>query len=251
MRFKKSLFVFVAIIMACQPRIKKEKPAAVPPEIVTPQIALIEVEAENARQTPNGEIAGQLLKGDTLYIINRRANWLFTNSEFFDSVYIWAPSAGLEYLNLNNPMVYYDSSITQFYPLNYFQQLFGDLGNERSISSDETVIVFSEIGLGSHEDIVIEVVHEEIETVVHGISLYLQKPQNTVFKMKIDFFKPVQGIKETLQKCDLPHLPPSSEKGGHVIWNAGVLIPGLEIDLERKEWDSDWYSAIWISKRRN
>lgn len=248
MRYIKALFISIAIILACQPKVIKEKPLTVVPEIVTPRIALIEIEAENARKSPNGEIMGQLLKGDTLYIINRQANWLFTNSEFFDSVYIWAPSAGLEYLNLYHPLVYYDSSTTEFYPLNYFQRLFSDPGKEKSISGIESEIVFSEIGLGSHQDIIVEVVQEEIETVVHGISLYLRKPQRTIHKIKIDFFKPVQGIEETLQICGLPYRQPSSENGGHVIWKAGLLIPGLEIDLERKEWHSEWFSAIWISK---
>jgi len=248
MRLLNYFLLILSIILACQPRVTKEKPVFVSPKIVTPKMALIAVEAENARKSPNGDIMGQLLKGDTLYIIKRQGNWLFTNSEFFDSVYIWAPSAGLAYLNLYNPLVYYDSSHAEFYSLNYFQELFGNPGQQKSVSGEDSVIIFDEIGLGSHQDIVVEVVQEKIETVVHGITLYLRKPRNTVYQIKIDFYQPVRGARDALKKCGLPYRKPSVEEGGHLIWNRDELLPGVKIDLERKEWKSDWFSAVWIIK---
>ena len=246
MKLLKLLMLFMLIIAACQPKTVKEKPRSVTPVIKTPNMAIISVESENVRLAPNGKPIGQLLKGDTLRIVKRHVNWLFFESDFFESGYIWAPSAGFEYINLYNPFTYYDSTAAEFYPLNYFTSLFGSNGESRSTLSMETEIFFDEMGLGSHEEIVMEVVNEQVEMVKHGIILYLREPDKQIFKIKIDFLRPVKGIKKALEQCGLSNLPFSKEDGGHVVWKSGTLIEGLELDLERKEWESEWFSALLL-----
>lgn len=246
MKYHISLCVFVLVIAGCQPKVGREKTPISVPTIKLPEIAVMEVESENVRLSPNGEKIGQLLAGDTLQIIKRQGNWLFFQNDFFESAYIWAPSAGIEYINLYSPYSYYDTTAGQFYPLHYFRKIFGSPGVEKAMMLREYELFFGELGLGSHEDIVIEVVTEQIETTAHGVTVFIHQPENTIYKIKIDFFKPLNDIQNVIKQCDLGYLPPDIENGGHVIWNHGVLIPGLEIDLERQEWESEWFSAIWL-----
>jgi hypothetical protein len=234
------------LIAACQPKIDKKSPILFVPVIQSPDIAVIQVESENVRTTPNGQKIGQLLLGDTLQVIKRQGNWLLFQNDFFDSAYIWAPSAGLDYINLYNPLSYYDGAAQQFYPVNYFRELFGNPGIEKTEMSNEYTIFFGELGLGSHEDIIIEVTTEQTETTAHGITLYTKEPDKNVFQIKIDFFSPIKGIEKTLERCDLEFILPDIQNGGHVIWEKNTLVPGLEIDLERREWESDWYSVLWL-----
>jgi hypothetical protein len=250
MKKLKLLILFVLPMAACQPKTVKEKPTPVTPLFMTSGMTVISAESENVRLSPNGKAVGQLLKGDTLQIIKRHANWLFFESDFFESGYIWAPSAGLEYINLHNPYTYYDSTASEFYPLEYFHILFGSEGENRSNLVGETEIIFDEIGLGSHNEIVMEVADEQVETIKHGIILYLQEPENRIFKIKIDFFRPVEGLEKAIERCGLSYLPFSEENGGHVIWKSGALMEGLEVDLERKEWESNWFSVLWLRKSK-
>lgn len=248
MKFLKFLILSIFLILACQPKTIKEKPTSVAPTISTSGIAVIAVESENVRLSPNGKAIGQLLRGDTLQIIKRHANWLFFKNDFFESGYIWGPSAGLDYINLYNPFTYYDSIAAEFYPITYFTTLFGSSGERRSPQATETEIFFNEMGLGSHEEIVIEIVDEQLETVKHGITLFVKKSDQQLVKIKIDFFQPIKGLKNTIERCGLSYLPFTREDGGHVIWDQGTLIDGLELDLERKEWESEWFSVLWLRK---
>ena len=250
MKYIRLFVLFILIIAACQPKVVKETSKSATPLIETPEIAIISAESENVRLSPNGKVIGQLLQGDTLKIIKRHANWLFFQNDFFESGYLWAPSAGFEYINLYNPSTYYDRIASEFYPLNYFTALFGSNSEKRSVLSAETEILFDEIGLGSHEEIVLEVANEQIETVNHSIILYMREPEKQIFKIKIDFFRPIKGIEKVLDRCGLPYLPSSINNGGHVIWKRDTLIEGLEVDLERKEWESEWFSALWLSQSK-
>ena len=246
MKTAKFLMLFALLMTACQPKAVKEKPKPITPVFMTSGLAVISVESENVRLSPNGKVVGQLLRGDTLQIIKRHANWLYFKNDFFESGYIWGPSAGLDYINIYNPFTYYDSIATEFYPINYFTTLFGSTGERRSLRGTETEIFFDEMGLGSHEEIVLEVMDEQLETVKHGIILFLREPDQKLYKIKMDFFKPIQGVKKAIERCGLSYRPFSLEDGGHVIWEKGTLIEGLEIDLERKEWESEWFSTLWL-----
>lgn len=248
MKFIKYLSLCILVMTACQPKVVKEKPKPITPVFMTSGMAVISAESENVRLSPNGKVVGQLLRGDTLQIIKRHGNWLFFKNDFFESGYIWGPSAGLDYINLYNPFTYYDSIAAQFYPLNYFNTLFGSSGEKRSSQATETEIFFDEMGLGSHEEIVVEIVEEQLETVKHGIILFIQEPDQQLFKIKIDFFKPIKGLRNTIERCGLSYLPFTREDGGHVVWENGSLIKELEVDLERKEWESEWFSALWLRK---
>jgi len=64
-------------------------------------------------------------------------------------------------------------------------------------------------------------------------------------KVKVDYFKPIKGYENALKKSELPVIEPPEENSGHLIWLAGQLLPGLTVDLERKEWDSKMFSSIW------
>jgi hypothetical protein len=240
------VIIIIIIAAGCQPKVLKEKKTPSIPLIQSPKFSVITVESENVRMSPNGQKIGQLLKGDTLQVIKRQGNWLLFHNDFFDSAYIWAPSAGFDYINLYNPLSYYDTIAQDFFPTAYFRKLFGNLGIEIPTPLKQSQIFFGELGLGSHEDIVIEVTTEQTETTAHGITLYTQEPTNNIFQIKIDFFSPIKGIEKTLERCDLEFILPDIQNGGHVIWKKNTLVPGLEIDLERREWESDWYSVLWL-----
>jgi len=240
------VIIIIIIAAGCQPKVPKEKKTPSIPLIQSPKFSVITVESENVRMSPNGQKIGQLLQGDSLQVINRQGNWLLFQNDFFDSAYIWAPSAGLDYINLYNPLSYYDSTAEEFFPINYFRKLFGHPGIEIATPYNDSEFFFGELGLGSHEDIVIEVTTEQTETNAHGITLYTTETNKNVFQIKIDFFSPIKGIENTLERCDLEFILPDIQNGGHVIWEKNTLVPGLEIDLERREWESDWYSVLWL-----
>jgi hypothetical protein len=243
-----AFFIFLILFLGCQPKVGKKDKLPSVPVLKTPQVAVLQVESENVRLTPNGEKIGQLLMGDSLNIIKRQGNWLYFYNDFFDSSYIWAPSAGIDYINIYNPLSYFDPIAGQFYPVSYFRSLFGNPGEQKNPSSGKSEIFFGKLGLGSHEDLVIEVVNAQTVTNTHGITLFTDRPENSIYKIKIDFFKPIKGMDNALEKCGLYTAPPDLQNGGHVFWNAGTIIPNLRIDLERREWESEWFSGLWIEK---
>lgn len=212
--------------------------------------AIITEKKENVRLTPNGKVIGSVRQGDKIEIKNRHANWLLFSNEKFDSAFVWAPSAGFEYINLYNPLVYYDSTVEKFYALEYFRKLFGSIGIPSAGISAESEIFFNDVGLGSHNSIVLQVLDQQIEIVHHGIALYLDNSTQEIFQVNIDFLRPIRGNKNVLMKCGLPDRPYSSTDQRRVSWKVNTLVAGLEVRLERKEWESDWFNAISLITER-
>ncbi len=241
------LFSLLLVLTGCQPeQIKKPPTPQIPAVAKTPGTAVITAQSENVRFAPNGQILGQVHRGDSIRIEKRVVNWLLFYNDEFDSSYVWAPSAGFDYINLYSPYTYYDTTARQFYPVSYFRNLFGREGQKDSILSTESTLFFGDVGLGSHEDIVMEVTQKEIEEVEHGITLHIREPEGYIFQVEIDFFAPEKGIKSALQKCGLPDLDYSAATPRDVVWDKNVIIPGLKIRLERKVWESSSFSGIWF-----
>jgi len=251
MLFLKRFFLvalLLSIFLSCQPKFLKQPPPPVETTFLLPDSALVTAARENVRQKPNGKILGTLRRGKTIYLDKRQGNWLQFHNQKFKRAYIWAPSAGFPYINLYNPATYFDTTKNEFYRVEYFQQLFGSPGIPRQELSTEHQLFFDEIGLGSHEEVVMEVVTETRQNVHHGITLYIHTRNQSVRQVRIDFFRPVKGIAAALRKCGLENRKPSEENEGHVLWYSGMLFPGLKINLERKEWKSNWFSTIWFQK---
>jgi hypothetical protein len=250
MKSLKLLMVILVFLIACQKKALKQPPAPGVPRIATvPRKAVITRKVENVRFSPNGQILGQVFKGDTIYIEKRIVNWLLFHNSDFDSSFVWAPAAGFDYINLFNPLTYYDTTAQKFYPLTYFQRLFGNKGKEDSLSATEREIFFSSnLGLGSHEDIILDLTKEKKENIKHGIALYQSIPSGIITRIRIDFFQPAEGIRQALKKCGLPDRPFSSENPSQVVWKPHAQIKGLEIQLERLEWKSALFSAVQFIK---
>ncbi|MFZ0389369.1 MAG: hypothetical protein WAN36_02835, partial [Calditrichia bacterium] len=93
-------------------------------------------------------------------------------------------------------------------------------------------------------------VTESTEEVSHGITLFVRygdpvnKRGDYIWKVAVDFYRPVNGSAAALEKASLPNLEPTSRNSGHVLWENGKLVPGLIVDLERREWESDWFSSL-------
>lgn len=236
--------LIVTVFFTCQPKILKKPALAGKTAFRLPDSALVTVPRENVRQKPNGKILGTLRKGQKIFIDKRLGNWLLFHNRRFDHAYIWAPSAGFQYINLYNPATYFDSTRNQFYPVDYFRRLFGDPGLLRQELSTEQQLFFDQIGLGSHEEVVMDVVTETTQNIRHGITLYIDTRTDAVRQVRIDFFRLVKGTSAALRKCGLPFRDPSESNEGHVVWRVGEIFPGLKIDLERKEWESDWFRSV-------
>ena len=241
--------IFIIALFSCQPKaVKKEMIAAKPPRIFTLPDSLKMVKSENVRESPNGAAFGKLHKNETIYLMGRVGNWLLFHNQRFDSVYVWAPSAGLPYLNLFSPATYFDTTTRQFYPTSYFPKLFGSNGQRLKNESGVTYLFFSNLGLGSHQETVLNVVEESKQIIHHGISLFLDKTGSHITGVKVDFRRPVEGVRLVLRKCNLPFKPASYEDEAHLVWNKGVLFAGLVVELERKEWKSHRFSSIIFHK---
>ena len=244
-----SLILLIALILtACQPGTIKNGSSLQPAIKALPDSAFVTVSKENVRQSPNGRVLGKLFKDRKIYIYRRVGNWLQFHNERFDSAYIWAPSTGCDYINLYDPSVYYNTTSQQFYPIAYFKQLFGTDGIVQQETAGNYQLFFNGLGLGSHNEIVLEVVTESTEHIQHGITLFINKKNRSISQVRVDFFRLGKGIKPALKKCNLRNISPSVENEGHLIWKENVLFPGLTIDLERKEWQSKWFSAVWFTK---
>ncbi len=237
-------FLIFLFFDGCQPKIAVQTSS---PPVNIPEKATIHASSENVRQAPNGKIIGSLKKGNQIRIKKRLANWLLFTDQKFDSAYVWAPSAGFDYINLYNPLTYFDSTAGDFHSLDYLQSFLGSEGNEQPVTSTHSEIFFSNIGLGSHEDIVVEVVNHQREEVLHGITLSLHPITRKIRQVKIDFFRPVKGVSDALRKCGLANIPPSATGPRRISWAADTLVPDLTLDLERQEWESEWFSGLRLT----
>ena len=99
--------------------------------------------------------------------------------------------------------------------------------------------------MGSHETTVLNVVEASDEIVAHGVTLFVERNTERITKIKVNYFQPMDGIENALAKSELPNIQPTEENNGHVIWRE-TLVPGLIVDLERREWDSNWFSGLWF-----
>ncbi|RMF62090.1 MAG: hypothetical protein D6748_00250 [Calditrichaeota bacterium] len=234
----------------------------VPPETKVPEeeklidtdagkILTVEVAKENVRDIPNGKVLGKLFKGEKIRVVRRVGNWIQFTHEDFGTAYIWAPSVGYTYQNLYSPYFYFDTTTGEFRDIEYFQNFFSKTGQRRQDMGNSYEVFFKDIGLGSHESTILDVVTETEQVVEHGITLFINKKTGKIEKVRVDYFKPVKGYETALKKSELPILAPSRSDSGHLIWKEGVLVKGLIIDLERKEWDSDWFSSIWYILPQN
>lgn len=218
-------------------------------EIVLPanagKILTVQVKSENVRREPNGKKLGQLRNGDEIEVIKRLGNWIQFSNKKFKEAYIWAPSVGYPYENLYSPFFYYDSTQKLFRDVTFFQNIFSQKGQRRQETASTYELFFKNLGLGSHESVVLDVATESQQVVEHGVTLFVNRADEKVTKVKVDYFKPIKGYENALRKSELPVIEPPDENSGHLIWLAGQLLPGLTIDLERKEWDSKLFSSIW------
>ena len=80
----------------------------------------------------------------------------------------------------------------------------------------------------------------------HGITLYIDKKSEQVRKVRVDYYRPIKGYEKALEKSELPVKAPAEEGRAHFIWQKGDLLEKLTVDLERQEWDSQWFSSIWF-----
>lgn len=245
-------FIFVAFLGAaffsCQPTRMVKKSVPIPPVVkplALPDSATVQVARENVRETPNGHVWGKLKRGQKIALERRIGNWVLFNNAKYDSAFIWAPSVGLPYINLYNPGTYWDTTSHRFYPLPYFKSFLGD-GIIKKESAGEYQLFFGDLGLGSHRETIVEVVHESVQTVRHGVTLYVRRADQAVEKVRIDFFRPVKGVRKVLKKCGLPYRPPTDQDDARVRWANGSLFPGLTMEAERKEWKSEWFTDIWL-----
>ncbi len=209
------------------------------------KVVTVQVKSENVRKTPNGTRLGKLKRGEKLTVLKRVGNWVqFTNAKF-KKAYIWAPSVGYRYENLYSPYFYYDTTRHAFRDIDFFRRIFSQWGQRRNEMTSSYALFFKNVGLGSHEAIVVEVVAGTKQVVEHGITLYIDKKTDKIHKVRVDYLVPVTGYKKALKKSELPIQAPVEENSGHLIWPAGTLLPDLTVDLERKEWNSNAFSSIW------
>lgn len=235
---------------------KTVTPPAVEEELVpltdNGKVLQVQVKSENIRAKPNGTRLGQLKKGNPITVIKRVGNWIYFKNNKYDGAYIWAPSVGYTYENLYSPFFYYDTTRNQFYDVSYFQTIFSQKGQRRQDIPSAYELFFKDIGLGSHEAVILDVVVESQQVVEHGITLYINPETDKIEKVRVDYYRPVDGYKTALKKSELPVKDPVASNNSHLIWPAGTLLPRLTVDLERKEWDSKQLSSIWyIQPARN
>jgi len=253
MKMKRAVLLLAGLIWlsSCSHKTTKISPAPTPApapaekEIAIADTAIVQVRSENVREQPNGKIIGKVRRGTPLLILRRVGNWVEFSGAKFDEVFIWAPSLGYKYLNLYSPDFYLNSSKTGFRPVSYFRKIFSEKGQVRDKSASDYELFFKNIGLGRHEETVLDVVNSSRQIVDHGLALYVDNQQQTVKKVRIDFFRPVRGYVRALKKCGLPIVKPQRTSGGHLIWAKGMLLPGLKVDMERKDWGSSLISSVW------
>ncbi|MGH1365408.1 MAG: hypothetical protein ACRBF0_17735 [Calditrichia bacterium] len=246
MKLQLLLILATFFLLGCQP--KTAKPTTSPTESLTTDAGrpvMVQVNSENVRALPNGKRLGSLRKNAEITVLRRVGNWVQFSNKRFKEAYIWAPSVGYEALNLYGPNFYLDQKKEKFKSVEFFQNIFSQQGSKRQETSGSYELFFKDIGLGSHEVIVLDVVTESQQKVEHGITLFIDKLKNKVNRVRVDFFKPVNGYKAGLKKCELTTQEPSENNSGHVIWNSGTLLTNISVDLERKEWDSKYFSSVW------
>ena len=209
------------------------------------KILTVQVKTENVREWPNGPKLGKLFKGEQIKVLKRVGNWVQFTHEDFDKAYIWAPSVGYTYRNLYSPYFYFDSTTKAFRDVEYFKTFFSKRGQRRQEMNSSYELFFKDIGLGSHESVILDVVSTTQQVVEHGITLFIDKKTGRIEKVRVDYLRPVNGYRKALKKSGLPVKKPGQTDGGHLVWPAGDLVDGLIVDLERKEWDSEWFSSIW------
>lgn len=251
------LLISVGLFLwSCQTTVvKKEVPVAEVEEYIPakqlPDTAYVEVARENVRKTPNGKVLGELEQDDMVLIKRRVGNWIEFHNRWYDSAYIWAPSLGMDYINLYSPRTYYNIEKRKFKPVAFFRDLFGGSGELIEETPGEKALFFDDLGLGSHEDVVVQVVAGDKIVVKHGVRLFLEENGLRVVRAVVDFYKPINGLKKAVKQCQLPSSPPDEVNEGRVIWVNPPEYPGLRIVLERKEWNSEWFTQIVLEKSRN
>ena len=123
--------------------------------------------------------------------------------------------------------------------------MFSQRGQRRQETSSAYELFFKDLGLGSSESTILDVVTTSSQIVEHGITLFIDKSSNLVEKVRVDYYRPVSGYQNALKKSELTVQQPSQTDGGHLVWEHGALHSSLTIDLERKEWESKEFSSIW------
>ncbi len=209
------------------------------------KILTVQVKSENVREFPNGPKLGKMYKGEQIKVLKRVGNWVEFTHEDFDKAYIWAPSVGYAYTNLYSPFFYYDTTKQSFRDVAYFQNFFSERGQRRQEINSSYELFFKNIGLGSHESTILDLVSASQQVVEHGITLFVDKQNNRVRKVRVDYLRLVKGYPKALKKSGLPVKKPGHKDGGHLTWEAGELLPNLIVDLERKEWNSNFFASIW------
>ncbi len=235
-------------LFSCQPKTTRtvqttREPA--PIEIPTlPKHAVVTAEKENVRDEPNGQIWGQLRRGQRIEVERRQGNWILFNNEKYDSMFVWGPSVGFPYLNLYSPGVYFSIAYHRFFPLIYFQTIFGSDGEVIQETDSTYQLFFGDLGLGSHQETVMEVTTTTTEQIQHGVTFLISKKDSLIERVCVDFPRPVQGINKALKKCHLPEKAPTFQDDARVRWENGSIFPGLTVELERQEWRSEAFSRI-------
>ncbi len=242
--------LLVTLFLSCQPKTTRVHPTppkrqAAPIEIPElPRYATVTAEKENVRDEPNGQVWGQLHRGQKIEVERRVGNWILFNTDIYDSMFVWGPSVGFPYLNLYSPGVYYSIAYHRFFPLKYFQVIFGSDGQVVNQTDSTFTLFFGNLGLGSHQETVMEVVQSKTEQVKHGVTFWLSKRDSLIERVCVDFFRPVKGRKKALKQCNLPDREPTYQDDGRLRWENGSLFPGLTIELDRKEWKSEQFNRI-------
>jgi hypothetical protein len=255
MRLLKYCLLVGILILACQPKqlVKHKTPAGTPPAPALkplPDSAQVLVGQENVRESPNGVAFATLHKNEIIYIMGHLGNWVLFQNNRFDSVFVWGPSVGINYINIYNPLTYYDTTFQQFYSLSYLQQLLGLSGKIINDNPQTYQIFFDHLGLGSHQETVIEVSNESTQKIKHGITVTIRKSDSLISLVEADYLEPVKGTEKALTLSDLINHPSSSETNSLVIWKPDTLVPGLIIRLEREEWQSPFFRTISFQKQQ-
>jgi hypothetical protein len=238
----------LGLILGCVPRVGKVAPVKSENTVFLTDNGMqlkVVVEKENVREKPNGKIIGVLTKGADIVVVKHAGNWVQFTNDRYKNAWIWAPSVGFDYINLYDPLTYYEPVNRTFYDIAYFQRLFSHKGKIRQYFETSYELFFDNLGLGSHETTVLDVVEATEQIVQQGVTFFVDRKSERITRVKVDYFKPVHGISEALKKSELLEKQPTEVNNGHVIWRES-LIPGLIVDLERKEWNSDWFSSIWF-----
>jgi hypothetical protein len=256
LRFIKYCLFIGILILACQPKplVKHKAPTGPPPAPVVkplPDSAWVLIEKENVRESPNSTAFGTLHKNEKIYVMGHFGNWILFHNSRFDSVFVWGPSVGINYINIYNPLTYYDTTYQQFYSLVYLQQLLGVSGKTINDNPQTYQVFFDHLGLGSHQEIVMEVTTESTEKIQHGITITIRKSDELISRVEVDYLDPIKGTEKALSISDLKNHRPSSETDSAVIWKAGTLVPGLIIQLERKEWKSPFFRTVSFQKKQS